>query len=81
MDVIPCKSGNPMSRGNMDGSGTGTLGWHTPRQDQGTPEVPSCTEHPRQREEGAAVGISEGVSHQNTSSSAAAAPACSCVSR
>lgn len=60
-------------------------GWGgtTPRQGQGTPKVPSCTEHPRQgeEEERALVGISDGVSHQNTSSSAATAPACSCVSR
>lgn len=58
-------------------------GGTTARQGQGTPEVPSCTKHPKQeeKEEGAAAGISEGVSHQNTSSHAAAAPACSCVSR
>lgn len=49
-------------------------GGTTARQGQGTPKQ-------EEKEEGAAVGIFEGVSHQNTSSRAATAPACSCVSR
>lgn len=28
MEVISYKSANPMSRGNMNSSGTVTLGWH-----------------------------------------------------
>ncbi|KAM7090079.1 LOW QUALITY PROTEIN: cilia- and flagella-associated protein 73 [Ciconia maguari] len=67
------------ARGNVDGSGTGTLGWHRIGAGPGAepdPRVPSCQGHPGQRdlaaaEEGGAaahvqaVGISEGVSCQN----------------
>ncbi|XP_075371965.1 cilia- and flagella-associated protein 73 [Mycteria americana] len=61
--------------GNVDGSGTGTLGWHRIGAEP-DPRVPSCQGHPGQRdlaaaEEGGAaahvqaVGISQGVSCQN----------------
>lgn len=69
MKVIPASLETPCQEATWTAVGHSHWGGITPRQDQGTPEVPSCTEHPRQEDE--EKGAAEGASHQNTSSHAA----------